>query len=224
MVSPRAENVAALEVPLTLGPSESSASSEALAIPGITERVKDDGRPQSVAFDAVRAIESLDLGMLWLGAAMIVPWVGWRIFDGYFTRRKTASIVVRHFANRFVTEFERPLRCDEGESPIRSRLRRGARLGRFDILLAPGKGRRYPNLSDHKKNVDYDLARVLHALADESFVCGRPYTRAGWVVVPFQFFPRRRRGEERRSTPTRLRGFGTSAGQDQSGVTCISSL
>ena len=96
-----------------------------------------------------------------LCAAMVVPWLGWRIVDDYLARRKTASIIVRYFVHRFVDEFERPLvRYDVGERPVRSRLRCGARLRRFDILLAPGEGRRYPNLSDHKKNVEYDVARV----------------------------------------------------------------
>jgi hypothetical protein len=225
--SPYDQRAAALEAPLTLRGSQSSQLSEApaeSAIRSTSAAVKDgDGSPQPGAFDVVGAIGSLDLTMVWLGTAMVVPLVGWRILDGYFIRRKTASIVVRHFAHRFVTEFERPLICNEGEAPIRSRLRCSARLGRFDILLAPGKGRRYPNLSDHKKNLEYDVARVLHVLADESFVCGRPYAQAGWVVVPLQFLLHgsRKRGG---SAPTHVRTFGASPGQEQSGVTCISSF
>ena len=85
---------------------------------------------------------------------------------------------------------------------MKSRLRFGVRRGRFKILLAPGEGRRYPNLFDHKKNVEYDVSRVMRVLADDSFVSGAPYTKAGWIVVPFQF----------------------TAEPKQSGVTCISSL
>ena len=188
---PNAERAAVVEPPATL---------EA-AILSTAEPVKDEGSPQPATFDVVRALASLDLTMVWLGAAMVVPWAGWRLLDDYLTRRRTASIVVRHFAHRFVTEFERPLIHDEVGAPVRSRLRRSARRGRFDILLAPGQGRRYPNLSDHKKNVEYDVARVLHELADESFVCGPPYTQAGWVVVPFKF----------QSEPTRPRAFGATA-------------
>ena len=70
---------------------------------------------------------------------------------------------------------------------MKSRLRLSPRRARFDILLAPGEGRRYPNLSDHRKNVEYDVARVLHVLGDESFVCGPLSVQAEWVVVPFQF-------------------------------------
>jgi hypothetical protein len=150
-----------------------------------------------------RRVEGVDLTMLWLCAAMVVPWFGWRIVDDYLARRKKASIIVHCFVQRFVDEFERPLvRYDVGERPVRSRVRCGIRRGRFNILLAPGEGRHYPNLSDHKKNVEYDVARVMHVLADDSFVSGAPYRKAGWIVVPFRF----------------------TTEPSQSGVTCISSL
>jgi hypothetical protein len=159
--------------------------------------------PQSAVSDVLRRLGRVDLRMLWLCAALVVPWGGWRMVDEYFTRRKRASQIVRYFADRFVDEFERPLIAyGAGERPVRSDLRFGARRGRFDILLAPGEGRRYPNLSDHKKNVEYDVARVVRVLADDSFVSGAPYTRAGWIVVPFQF----------------------TADPKPSGVSCISSL
>jgi hypothetical protein len=159
--------------------------------------------PQPIASTVFPRLGGVDLTMLWLGTAMVVPWLGWRIADDYLARRTTASIIVGSFAQRFVDEFERPLvRYDVWERPVRARLRHGARLRRFDILLAPGEGRRYPNLSDHKKNVEYDVARVMHVLGDNSFVSGPPYVRAGWIVVPFKF----------------------TADPRPSGVTCISSL
>jgi hypothetical protein len=140
------------------------------------------------ASDVFRRLGGVDFPMLWLCAAVVVLWLGWLIVDDYLFRRKTASIVVRNFVHRFVDEFERPLvRCAVEERPLRSRLRCGARLRRFDILLAPGEGRCYPNLSDHKKNVEYDVARVMRRLGDDSFVSGALYTQAGWIVVPFQF-------------------------------------
>lgn len=170
--------------------------------------------PQPAAPGILRAIGG-DLTFVWLGAAVMVSLAGWRVFDGYSARRNTASIVVKHFATRFVQEFERPLaRYHAGERAVRSGFRR-TRRGRFDILLAPGQGRRYPNLSDHRKNVEYDVARVLRLLADESFVSGPLYTQAEWVVVPFH-------------TKTRNRRFGRSVrlqpDRGPSGVTCISSF
>jgi hypothetical protein len=190
-------------VPRGSGLPEVLAAPTALARPGGPgDNDAGDGL-RSAAADVFRKLEGVDLTMLWLCTAMVVPWLGWRTVDDYLARRKTASIIVGYFADRFVDEFERPLvRYDVGERPVRARLRHSARLRRFDILLAPGEGRRYPNLSDHKKNVEYDVARVMHVLGDSSFVSGRPYTRAGWIVVPFRF----------------------TADPKPSGVTCISSL
>ena len=176
---------------------------EALAVPAARAGADAGDGPQPADFDIIGRLDGIDLRMLWLGAAIVVSWFAWRIVDAYLTRRRTAAIVVQSFAHRFVDEFERPLvRYDVAERPMRSDLRFGARRGRFDILLAPGEGRRYPNLSDHKKNVEYDVARVMRVLADDSFVSRAPYTRSGWIVLPFQF----------------------TAEPRQSGVSCISSL
>jgi len=190
-----------------LGP-EAHATRASLALPAAlpTTEALDEaaGRAPPIASRVVRAIGRADLIVVWLSAALVVPWFfGWRFLDEYLGRRKTESIVMRYFADRFVLEFERPLvRYATDEHPLKSRVRSRLRPGRFDILLAPGEGRRYPNLSDHKKNVEYDVARVVRVLGDESFVSGSLYVRAGWVVVPFRF----------------------KAGPKQAGVTCISSL
>ena len=149
-----------------------------------------------------RRIGNVDLTLVWLGTAIAIPWFGLQIVDGYLTRRRTAMVLRQHFATRFISEFERPLaRYDDTERPLKARVR-SARRGRFEILLAPGTGRRYPNLTDHKRNVEYDVGRVLTALDDHFFVEGALYTQAEWVVVPFQ--PR--------------------TGPKQPGVTCISSF
>jgi hypothetical protein len=201
-LSSNANHVEEREAPRVSEISSRSGDREGVAVPAPVASADDD-RPQSAASDAARKLGGVDLTMVWLCAATVVPWFGWRIVDGYLTRRKTAAIVVQSFVRRFVDEFERPLvRYDVAERAVRSELRFGARRGRFDILLAPGEGRRYPNLSDHKKNVEYDVARVMRVLGDDSFVSRAPYTRAGWIVLPFQF----------------------TAEPRQSGVSCISSL
>jgi hypothetical protein len=58
--------------------------------------------------------------------------------------------------------------------------------GRLEVLLAPNGGRRYPNLSDHRLNLTYDIERVLTTMNDPAFVCGELRARGRWVVVPFQ--------------------------------------
>jgi hypothetical protein len=182
-VSATSDLVRSIEL-LDAFPAPDSPGADALAT--ATSLVSPDHDPQPEAPGILRAIGSIDITFIWLGAAVVVSWVGWRVFDGYSARRNTASIVMKHFAARFIQEFERPLvRSHEAERAAQSGLRR-KRRGRFDILLAPGQGRRYPNLSDHRKNVEYDVARVLRLLADESFVSDPLYTQAGWVVVPFQ--------------------------------------
>lgn len=138
----------------------------------------------------VPANPELDPVYIWLGAAVGVPALGFLIVGGYVRRRNAARVFMNQFAYLFVREFERPLLQRAGEPAIRVRLQANPYWTRLEICLAPGKGHRYPNLSDHRKNVEYDVARVLSALADESFVCGRLRMREGWVVVPFRFSAR----------------------------------
>ena len=77
-----------------------------------------------------------------LCAAVVVLWLGWRIVDDYLARRKTASIVVRYFVDRFVDEFERPLvRYDAQERPVRSLLRCGARREAIRHSSRAGRGK-----------------------------------------------------------------------------------
>ncbi|HJZ75213.1 MAG TPA: hypothetical protein VKE51_25940 [Vicinamibacterales bacterium] len=151
---------------------------------------------------ALRASLNVDPTHIWLGAAAVVPALGFLILGGYVRRRNAATIFMTQFANLFVREFGRPLLQNATEPAVRSQLRISPYRARMEICLAPGNGRRYPNLSDHRKNVEYDVDRVLSALADESFARGRLRMREGWVVVPFRF----------------------SARLKQRGVRCISSL
>jgi hypothetical protein len=172
---------------------------ETLAVPDVLAV-----RPQTAAVDtvhqiggndltlervanALRPITGVNLMVVWLAAAVIVPLIAWRLLENYVSRRNTKAIVMKHFAYRFVSEFERPLIQEPAERPVRSRLRLSPARARMDILLAPGEGRRYPNLSDHKKNMEYDVVRILRVLSDDSFVRDPLYVQAGWVVVPFRF-------------------------------------
>jgi len=128
------------------------------------------------------------LDLLFCLPAMLVllTWFGLQVLDVYRRRVGSRSVLVQHFAHRFISEFERPLvPYDSTVRALQSRVRR-RRRGRFDILLAPGAGRRYPNLTDHKRNVEYDVARVIDVLGEDAFVSGELSMNGDWVVVPFQ--------------------------------------
>ena len=94
---------------------------------------------------------------------------------------------LKRFGERFIQEFERPLVPSRPlERVLDSRLRYSAHRARVDVLLAPREGRLYPNLADHRENVEYDVTRVLQVLQDHPFVHGPLFVRGRWVVVPFQ--------------------------------------
>ena len=129
-VSSNANPVAADETADLSETADVSSVPAALTAPTAATRVHGGGGPQPAASDIHRRL-GRDLTNVWLFVALVVPWFGWRIVDDYLARRKTKSIVVRYFVQRFVDEFERPLvRYDSGERPVRSRVRFGVRRGR----------------------------------------------------------------------------------------------
>jgi hypothetical protein len=141
------------------------------------------------AFDMVaRTLGALDSTFVLWGALVILISLACSGVDEYASDRRRMLDAMRRFGDAFIREFERPLRQpDDAERPIQSRVRASAHRKRLEILLAPERGRRYPNLSDHKKNVEYDVTRVLQRLRDQPFVCGPLSAQGQWVVVPFQF-------------------------------------
>jgi hypothetical protein len=92
----------------------------------------------------------------------------------------------RRAGENFVAVFARPLvDPSSGAPPIESRLRFRRRTQQLEISIAPGPGRRYPNLSDHKKNVEYDVDRVMRILGN--YVLSGPPRAAGkWVVLTIE--------------------------------------
>jgi hypothetical protein len=94
---------------------------------------------------------------------------------------------LKQLGNRFIREFERPLfRVPSADLPIRSQLRMAPHRGQLKVLIAPNGRRTYPNLSDHRKNLEYDIERILRLLGNELAISGKPYARGPWVVIPFQ--------------------------------------
>jgi hypothetical protein len=95
--------------------------------------------------------------------------------------------LMRRAGEQFVVAFARPL-IDPSSSvpPIEARLRFIRRTQQLEISIAPGAGRRYPNLVDHKRNVEYDVNRVMRVLGNH-FVKSDCLRAAGkWVVVPIR--------------------------------------
>ena len=96
--------------------------------------------------------------------------LAWVVARKYIVRRQACLETMKGFGDRFISEFERPLfrRCAD-EPRVRSRLRFAPRRHRLEVLLAPADGRTYPNLSDHRRNVEYDVERVLRLLRNAPF-------------------------------------------------------
>lgn len=84
----------------------------------------------------------------------------------------------------FLTTFATPL-VDPTSAvpPIAGRLRFVRRTKQLEVCIAPNGGRRYPNLSDHKKNVVYDVHRVIRTMGVHRIVCDRLHAEDRWVVV-----------------------------------------
>ncbi len=105
-------------------------------------------------------------------------------------RRKATSQALQTFGTAFIREFERPL-IDERSAPsaLRSDLALSPDKQLVEVLLAPADGRRYPNLADHRTNVEYDVRRVVNVLNDRRFTCGPLRARGSWVAIPFRLDP-----------------------------------
>ena len=148
-------------------------------------------QPVRAAYDdIVRLFQSPDSDLgLWIVLLTLIA-LATHSADHYFRDREQVLSAMQQFSQKFVREFERPLVSgDQSARPIQSRHRFAPHASRLDILIAPGTGHRYPNLTDHRNNVEYDLKRVLSVLRDEPFINGRPYTDGQWVVLPFQLKP-----------------------------------
>lgn len=136
----------------------------------------------------LRAVAEADSNVvLWLALVLAITLISSSVGDFVAARRRMPD-AMRRFAEEFVREFERPLLLpDDARRAIRARVRANVSRRRLEVLLAPAPGRRYPNLADHRSNVDYDLRRVMQRLQVPSIVGGAPYAQGPWVVVPFEF-------------------------------------
>ena len=149
----------------------------------------DHGLRGAVAADrATTVAPGVDLTFLIVGGAFLGAFGSIRVASRYARRRRARLQILRRFGGEFVREFVRPWSefRSAGAAP-RARLRLRPRRAHVEVLLSPADGGSYPNLSDHRGNVEYDVARVMAALGGEAFVRQGPYTEGSWVVLPFEF-------------------------------------
>ena len=146
-------------------------------------------RPASFAGTMAAAASTLDaIDSTYLSWVLLVLLIAVAIHgaDDYVTERRAVARLLTNFGETFVREFERPLvRSQPSGRVIDARLRLNPHRSRVDVLLAPRDGRPYPNLADHRKNVEYDVGRVLQLMKDPPFVQQPMHAEGRWVVVPF---------------------------------------
>lgn len=135
-----------------------------------------------------RALTEIQPDPLWYVVVLLLAAsFGMYRFDRRWKLRRALTIPMTQFGEAVIREFERPLLPSRDSGPaIRSRLRVRPHRRRVEVLLAPAAGRTYPNLSDHRKNVEYDLERVRQVLGLESFVSESMRQRGEWVVLSFR--------------------------------------
>ena len=140
-------------------------------------------RGTAATIESVGSDPSILLGA---GAAFVaLVLFAWRATYTHVKRKRATAPLMQSFAERFISEFERPLwQPGSAERPLQARMRLVLRQRRVDILLAPNGGRSYPNLTDHGRNLRYDVVRVVRLIADSRFTTGDVYARGRWVVVP----------------------------------------
>ena len=132
-----------------------------------------------------RADRSLTRGRVAVTIAATLMIVLLSAVAGSLTRRPIPPSA-RRAGENFVAVFARPLLdASAGFPPIQTRLRFVRRTQQLEIFIAPSPGHRYPNLADHKKNVEYDVARVMGVLGN--YVLSKPPRAAGkWIVVTIE--------------------------------------
>jgi len=161
--------------PLAIMPASPAITSAPLAItPAPPALAPSDGSQDDFVF--IAQIGSALLLILFICAA-----VGDRLAP------RPIPPVMQRAGEEFVIAFARPLiDSSSSVSPIQARLRFIRHAQQLEISIAPGVGRRYPNLVDHKRNVEYDVNRVMRVLGTPFVVSDRLRAAGKWVVVPIR--------------------------------------
>ena len=153
-------------------------------------------RTVAVPAPASKAGASVPIRWWWLALLAMTPAVAWGFFQAVTDHSDRVARTLETFAVDFIREFERPL-IDEHmrQSALHSKVRVFPRTRSMEVLLAPAGGRRYPNLEDHRSNVEYDIHRVLTLLDDRRFSCGPIRSQGPWVAFPFRLIVDSKEGE-----------------------------
>lgn len=128
-----------------------------------------------------------DLTLMWqVGATVSILLFGCAMVFRYMPDRAIPPDMERA-GEQFVAAFARPL-IDPASNlpPIRARFRFVRRTQHLEIRLAPNAGRRYPNLSDHRTNVEYDVDRIARLIGTHVVVNEGVRAEGQWVVVPIR--------------------------------------
>jgi hypothetical protein len=136
--------------------------------------------------DFLTSLQHADFRFAWtVGLVVWMTLLAWLMTEHYFALVQPLPPDLRRFGHEFVQAFGRPLIQDRSQGPpITARLRFVSRAKGLEILIAPTDGRTYPNLSDHKHNVAYDVDRVLRLLGNQHVVNGALQTEGKWIVIP----------------------------------------
>ena len=121
-----------------------------------------------------------------LGAAALLIFLTGLAVTGWLAPRSMPA-PMQQAGDAFTAVFARPLIDPSSATPpIDTRLRFVRRTQQLEIFIAPGPGRRYPNLADHKKNVEYDINRVIRVLGNHVVLAGSLRAHGRWIVVPIR--------------------------------------
>lgn len=113
--------------------------------------------------------------------------MAWGTFQALAARSNMVARTLEAFAADFIREFERPLIDERTHGTVlHSEVSVSPRTRSMEVRLAPSGGRRYPNLEDHRSNVEYDIYRVMTLLDDRRFSCGPVRSQGPWVAFPFR--------------------------------------
>ena len=154
--------------------------------------------PRTVAAPAakVAARAGVPTRWWWLPLLAMAPVMAWAVFKTVANRSDMVARTLETFAADFIREFERPLIDERArQSALHAQISLSPRTRSMEVLLAPAGGRRYPNLEDHRSNVEYDIRRVLTLLDDRRFSCGPIRSQGPWVAFPFRLTSIPKEGE-----------------------------